>query len=63
MHVTSTKNIAVFLDVPVVGFRKCKSLEEFLVRAKLPANKCNGSSGPCDGKRCDVCRSIVPSNT
>ena len=50
----------VFQDVPLVGFRKGKSLKDMLVRAKVPTlgddNK--GQSEPCLGKRCGVCPSV-----
>ena len=46
----------VFQDVPLVGFRKGKSLKDMLVRAKVPTLGDNkGQSEPCLGKRCGVC--------
>ena len=47
----------VFQDVPLVGFRKGKSLKDLLVRAKVPSlgEAKIGQSGPCFGKRCGVC--------
>ena len=46
----------VFRDVPIVGFRRGKSLKDFLVRAKIPSPDGNrGSSGGCDGNRCQMC--------
>ena len=46
----------VFKDVPLVGFRKGKSLKDILVRAKVPPieNEAGGSES-CSGKRCGVC--------
>ena len=41
----------VFPAVPIMGFRKGKSLQDILVRAKLQEiNIQYGSSGRCDGK-------------
>ena len=43
----------VFPDVPMVGFRKGKSLKDFLVRAKVqPLEKVQGSCVGCQDKRC-----------
>lgn len=47
----------VFPRPPIVGFRRGKSLKDYLVRAKVPEIKpveC-GSSCRCNGKRCKVC--------
>ena len=49
----------VFQDIPTVGFRRGKSLKDFLVRAKVPPLGDNrGSSGGCLGKRCGVCTNV-----
>ena len=45
----------VFHNVPIVGFKRCKSLKDILVRARLPTeNKGPGESCTC-GERCGVC--------
>ena len=49
----------VFSTVPIVGFKKGKSLKDFLVRAKVPPiEKPKGGCAPCGGKRCQVCNFI-----
>ena len=47
----------------MVGFKRAKSLQDLLVRAKLPeigtkSGKCKG----CGGKRCDVCNYLREGN-
>ena len=58
----------IFSDIPMVGFRKGKSLKDLLVRAKLPlleeepgCNKCKkpGKRGP----PCQICNMIEESTT
>ena len=49
------KHSRVFHNVPFVGFKRCKSLKDILVRARLPTgNKGPGESCSCDGERCGV---------
>ena len=49
----------VFPTVPIMGFRKGKSLKDFLVRAKVPPiEKPKGGCSPCRGKRCQVCNFV-----
>ena len=50
----------VFRDVPIIGFRRAKSLKDILVRAKVPQIKNKGSCVPCKGPRCEICKHIVP---
>ena len=46
----------VFKEIPIVGFRREKSLKDLLVRAKVPPlTRENGSSASCLGKRCRTC--------
>ena len=55
----------VFTEVPIVGFKKGKSLKSVLVRAKV-ANQneiTSGGSTKCGGKRCKVCDSISESTS
>ena len=50
---------SIFLSLPVVGFKRGKSLKDFLVQAKLPQIKAEeGCSEKCDGKRFGVCNYI-----
>ena len=54
----------VFRDMPIVGFRRGKSLKDMLVRAKVPPLiRENGNSEPCSGKRCRICPFIENSTT
>ena len=53
----------VFKDIPTVGFRKGKSLRDFLVRAKVPPvgdgeGPIEGASGRCYGMLCEVCDQV-----
>ena len=49
----------VFPAVPIIGFRRDKSLQDMLVRAKLPERNIQcGRSGRFHGKRCGVCNFI-----
>ena len=61
LHILLTpnrKHKKVFPDVPVVGFWNGKSLEDYLVRAKLPKLGESGRCEPCGKKTCLVCDSI-----
>ena len=50
----------VFENVPIIGFKKGKSLKEILVRAKVPPFKTvEGFCGPCNKPRCEVCKNIT----
>lgn len=45
-----------FKEIPIVGFRRGKSLKDMLVRAKVPLKEnIQGKSESCSGKRCGVC--------
>ena len=49
----------VFSHVPLVGFRKGKSLKDFLVRAKVPLLvKKEGKSEGCGRTGCDACKLV-----
>ena len=50
----------VFRDVPIIGFRRAKSLKDILVRAKVPQIKNKGWCVPCKGPICEICKHIVP---
>ena len=46
----------VFQDIPIVGFRKGKSLKDMLVRAKVPPVEGDkGKSQECSGNKCKMC--------
>ena len=49
----------VFRDVPIIGFRRAKSLKGILVKAKTPQIKSKGWCGPCKRPRCKICKHIV----
>ena len=50
----------VFENVPIIGFKKGKSLKEILVRAKVPPLKTEkGFCGPCNKPRCEICKHIT----
>ena len=48
----------VFPDIPVVGFRNCKSLKDYLVRVALPKKTKTGRCEPCGKKSCLVFNSV-----
>ena len=50
----------VFENVPIIGFRKRQSLNDILVRAKIPPLKTEeGFCGPCNKPRCEICKHIT----
>ena len=50
----------VFENVPIIGFKKGKSLKDILVRAKVPPLKTEeGSCGSCNNPRCEICKHIT----
>ena len=54
----------VFPEVPIVGFKRGKSLKDLLVRAKVPVEKeTDGKSCGCQGKRCEVCTFLEEKTT
>ena len=54
----------VFSEVPIVGYKRSKSLKDILVRAKLPTKiKGPGESDACSIKRCGVCKYVNTSTT
>jgi len=68
IHLLLTPNeehVNVFPDIPIVGFRRGKSLKDMLVRAKLPDSKTYevGESKKCGSKRCGVCEYINETQT
>ena len=67
IHVLLTHNEEhrnLFTQIPLVGFKRGKSLKDLLVRAKLPKiNKGIGASCKCGGNRCGVCQIINETQT
>ena len=53
----------VFQDIPVVRFHDGKSLEDYLVRAKLPNVEITGKSESCSKENCHVCDFICNTDT
>ena len=54
----------VFPEVPIVGFKRGKSLKDLLVRAKVQVEKeIDGKSCGYQGKRCEVCTFSEEKNT
>ena len=54
----------VFENIPIVGFRRAKSLKNILVRAKVaPVEKKKGSCRSCGGTRCEICKHVVTTET
>ena len=50
----------VFEKVPIVGFRRAKSLNDILVRAKVaPLEKKKGCCRSSKGTRCEICKHVV----
>ena len=50
----------VFENVPVIGFKKGKSLKDILVRAIVPPLKTEeGFCDPCNKPRCEICKHIT----
>ena len=50
----------VFHKVPIIGFRRAKSLKDILVRAKVPLlQKNEGFCGPCKKLRCEISKHVV----
>ena len=50
----------VFENIPIVGFRRAKSLKNLIVRAKVaPIEKKKGSCRSCEGTRCEICKHVV----
>ena len=54
----------VFEKIPIVGFRRAKSLKDILVTAKVaPLGKKKGSCRSCGGTRCEICKRVVTTET
>ena len=50
----------VFDNVPIIGFKRGKSLKNILVRAKVPPLKTEkGFCGPCNKPRCEISKHIT----
>ena len=57
------EHVDVFSQIPVVGFRRAKSLKDILVPAKLPQKDNETGCGKCGSSRCDVCNYLEASRT
>ena len=54
----------VFHKVPIIGFRRAKSLKDILVRAKVPPlQKNEWFCGPYKKSRCEICEHVVNTNS
>ena len=54
----------VFENIPIVGFRRAKSLKDVLVRAEVaPIEKKKSSCRSCGGTRCEICKHAVTTET
>ena len=54
----------VFEKVPIIGFRRAKSLKDILVRAKVaPLEKKKGCCRSCGGTRCEIFKHVVTTET
>ena len=54
----------VFSEVPLVSFRRAKTLQDILVRSKLnDTNSATGSCKQCNHSLCEVCNILEVSNT
>ena len=51
----------VFSSIPIVGFKRGKSLKDYLVKAKVPTLEKTGTSKPCNKTRCQVCKFVKSS--
>jgi len=60
-----SEHLKAFSKVPIVRFKRGRSLKDILVRAKLPEPQPsgNGSSDRCGSKRCGVCNYIKETST
>ena len=53
-----------FERIPIVRFRRAKSLKDILVRAKVARlEKKKGSCRSCGGTRCEICKHVVTTGT
>ena len=53
-----------FEKIPIIGFRKTKSLKDVLPRAKVaPLERKTGCCRSCGGTRCEICKHVVTTET
>ena len=58
------KHGEVLERVPVIRFRRAKSLKDILVRARIaPLEKKKDCCRSCEGSRCETCKHIVTTET
>ena len=54
----------VFEKIPIIGFRKTKSLKDVLVSTKVaPLERTTGYCRSCGGTRCEICKHVVTTET
>ena len=62
--IPDAQHLKVFTEVPIVVFKRGKSLKDLLVRAKAPVEKeTDGKSCGCQGERCKVYTFLEKKNT
>ena len=63
IHLLLTPDIEyskVFENIPIIRFKKGKSLKDIPVRAKIPPVKTEeGFCGPCNKPRCEICTHVT----
>ena len=64
MLTPDAQHFKVFSEVPIIGFKRGKSLKDLLVRAKVLVEKeTDEKSCGCQGKCCKVCTFLEEKNT
>ena len=63
LHLLLTPDVAhkaVFTNVPIIGFKNDRSLQDHFILAVLPKVDAEGGSKSCRGKKrsCEVCKSV-----
>jgi len=53
----------VFSNVPILGFKRGKSLQDILVRAKIRQSATESNCKGCNGKRCKTCNALKETTT
>ena len=52
-----------FTPQPMVSYRSARKLSSYLVRAKLYATERKAGSCKCKGKRCEICKNVLETDT
>ena len=53
----------VFSSVPMISFRRAKTLQDILVKSKLPSERKQGTCKGCGRSNCQVCNFLLNSST